>query len=143
MSNPNKQQIQYSYPIISGVFAFMAGFAGKLAFSDEISQHLKDFDTKQLDLPFEGIVLVLRVIAGILMLYLNSLMIKFFLKSLQTNGATLTTVMNFSFNFLLSGLSGFLFFKEKIRTTWIIGISLVLTGVIILSKSKESKAKTA
>ena len=99
------------FPILSGLFAFLAGFAGKHAFSEDIGG-LKSYEFLDVigfvitfriySLQHEYAHYAIRGVCAVLMLYFNSLMIKFFIHSLQESGATLTTIMNFSFNFILS-----------------------------------------
>jgi len=49
------------------------------------------------------------------MLFFNQLMFKFLFNSLELNGATVTSTINFIFNNCLNALSGYIFFKESVN----------------------------
>ena len=48
------------------------------------------------------IIMVIRVLIFILTLLSNTLMMKYFVQSLRENGASITTIVNFAFNYFLS-----------------------------------------
>ena len=67
------------------------------------------------------------------MILANILMIRFYVLSMQVNGAAKATVYNFAVNYLASILFGYLFFAEAITGKLCIGVSLILIGTAIIS----------
>lgn len=101
--------------ILSGILAASAGVFGKYAFQDSE-------DT-----------LYTKAISAVIMLLLNSLMIKFLVQSFKDLGASKATLVNLTFNYIFSALFGFFFFYEKITNEWLIGSSIMLLGVYIIT----------
>lgn len=76
--------------ILSGILAALAGGCGKYAFQPFVSDS------------YEVAEMVYKGIAGVGMLILNSLMIKYFLQSMKELGAGRASVINFTCNYLSS-----------------------------------------
>ncbi|CAN4093948.1 unnamed protein product [Withania somnifera] len=67
-----------------------------------------------------------------------------FVNSLKALSSLQATVTNFATNFLSSGLAGFFLFGEPLPIQWFAGASLIVLGVIVLSKSSiEKKTHTS
>ncbi|KAM3341708.1 hypothetical protein CQW23_11012 [Capsicum baccatum] len=62
-----------------------------------------------------------------------------YVNSLKALSSLQATVTNFATNFLSSGLAGFLLFREPLPIQWFAGASLIVLGVIVLSKSSIVK----
>lgn len=62
-----------------------------------------------------------------------------YINSLKALSSLQATVTNFATNFLSSGLAGFLLFQEPLPIQWFAGASLIVLGVIVLSKSSIEK----
>ncbi|XP_060199784.1 uncharacterized protein LOC132628094 [Lycium barbarum] len=62
-----------------------------------------------------------------------------YVNSLKALSSLQATVTNFATNFLSSGLAGFLLFREPLPVQWFAGASLIVLGVIVLSKSSIEK----
>ena len=101
--------------ILSGILASCAGVFGKFAFQDSIDSAYS------------------KVISGIFMLVINSLMLKFLVQSFQELGAAKATVINLTFNYIFSAVLGFIVYSEEITNTWIIGALLMFIGVYIIN----------
>ncbi len=72
----------------------------------------------------------------------NSIMLRYFFKSMQKLGTTTATVLNFCINFLLSvtfnlsqALLEIIIFNTHFKKEYYSGLCLMLIGVIIISKS--------
>ncbi|GAB4826342.1 hypothetical protein Ancab_009208 [Ancistrocladus abbreviatus] len=64
-----------------------------------------------------------------------------YVNSLRALSSLQATVTNFATNFLSSGLAGFFLFEERLSVKWFVGASLIVIGVLVLSKSStEQKA---
>ncbi|CAG9310741.1 unnamed protein product [Blepharisma stoltei] len=109
--------------ILAGVFAATAGAFGKFGFQ---SFYWGEF------LYYEE--LSLKIACIIIMLVLNSLMIKFFMQSLKDLGASKATVINFTCNYMSSAVFGYLVYSEYLSLTWGLGALLMIIGVYIISK---------
>jgi drug/metabolite transporter (DMT)-like permease len=101
--------------VLSGILAASAGVFGKFAFQDS------------LDLWYY------KVASGVIMLLVNSLMLKFLVQSFQELGAAKATVINLTFNYVCSAALGFLVYSEEISLNWIIGACLMFIGVYIIA----------
>lgn len=92
--------------IVSGIFAALAGAFGKFAF--------QDFQMAESSYITE---ILYKGISALIMLVLNSLMIKYFMQSLKDLGASKASVVNFACNYLSSALCGYLLFSEFLSAT--------------------------
>ena len=81
-----------------------------------------------------GIFIVLKILCDILM-------IRYYVLSMQVNGAAKATVYNFAVNYLASIFFGYLFFSEEINQRLCFGVSLVLLGTAIISTCQEEDEK--
>ncbi|XP_031477117.1 uncharacterized protein LOC116248461 [Nymphaea colorata] len=59
--------------------------------------------------------------------------------SLKLLSSLQATVTNFATNFLASGISGFILFREPLSSQWFLGAFLILLGVFVMSKSSIEK----
>ena len=64
---------------------------------------------------------------------LNGAMLSFFLVAMQESGSARATVLNATVNFALSGALGFLLYGEELNSTWLLGSTLMLCGVVLLA----------
>lgn len=101
--------------VLSGILAASAGVFGKFAFQESM------------DLWYY------KVISGVFMLIVNSLMLKFLVQSFKELGASKATVINLAFNYIFSAMFGFIFYSEAISATWALGASLMFVGVYIIT----------
>ncbi|XP_051139963.1 uncharacterized protein LOC127257540 [Andrographis paniculata] len=74
-----------------------------------------------------------------LVIFFNVLMWGCSVNSMKSLSSLQATVTNFATNFLSSGLAGFFLFKEALPVKWFVGASLIVAGVIVLSKSSIEK----
>lgn len=65
----------------------------------------------------------------------NVAMWTLYVRSLTCLPSLQATVFNFAANFLLSGLAGFLLFGESAHFQWLLGASLIVMGITVLSKA--------
>ncbi|KAG0554485.1 hypothetical protein M758_12G099300 [Ceratodon purpureus] len=65
----------------------------------------------------------------------NVAMWTLYVRSLTCLSSLQATVFNFAANFLLSGLAGFLLFGEAAHFQWLMGASLIVMGITVLSKA--------
>ena len=75
----------------------------------------------------------------VLMICAIILMLRFYVLSMQENGAAKATVQNFGVNYLASILFGWLFFAEIVTPKLCIGVLLILAGVTIIATCEEGK----
>ena len=71
------------------------------------------------------------------MLCANVLMLRFYVLSMQENGAAKATVNNFAVNFVASIIFGWLFFAETVTIKLVLGVALILSGVGIIATCQE------
>lgn len=79
------------FPILSGVFGSLAGYAGNF-YKSIILKTLKG------KVAFSNDQWIICILAFIAMLYLNKYMFQFLFKSFETNGSSLTVLLNFITN---------------------------------------------
>ncbi len=68
------------------------------------------------------------------MILSNILMFRFYVLSMQENGAAKATVFNFVVNYVASLFFGAVFFSEVITPRLCFGVSMILMGTAIISK---------
>ena len=73
----------------------------------------------------------------VFMLCANVLMLRFYVLSMQENGAAKATVQNFAVNYLSSILFGWLFFAELITIKLLLGVCLILAGTLVIATCQE------
>ncbi|WOH00664.1 hypothetical protein DCAR_0520037 [Daucus carota subsp. sativus] len=78
-----------------------------------------------------------------LVIFFNVLMWGCYVNSLKALSSLQATVTNFAINFLTSGLAGFFLFEEALSFKWFAGASLIVVGVLLLSKSSIEKKSHA
>ena len=64
-------------------------------------------------------------------------MMKFYVRSLQLNGATLSIVGRAVITSILAMTIGYLSFQEKLSFRWYFGSMLMIMGVMLLAMAKE------
>ena len=67
------------------------------------------------------------------MILANILMIRFYVLSMQTNGAAKATVFNFAVNYLASIIFGYILFEEAITSRLCYGVCLIMAGSALIS----------
>lgn len=83
-----------------------------------------------------------RIVYFVLFIFFNMLMMKFYLQLMKHYSVTFSTVLNFLFNFLLSALVGYFFFKEKRNVYWFGGVFCVICGLLLIMKDAQTEKKT-
>ncbi|KZV39838.1 hypothetical protein F511_15318 [Dorcoceras hygrometricum] len=78
-----------------------------------------------------------------LVVFFSVLMWGSWVNSTKSLSSLQATVTNFATNFVFSGLAGFFLFGEPLQVKWFAGASLIVIGVIVLSKSNIRKEKHA
>ena len=71
------------------------------------------------------------------MILSNILMFRFYVLSMQENGAAKATVFNFVVNYIASLFFGAVFFSEVITPRLCLGQSLILMGTALISQCQE------
>lgn len=100
---------------VAGALGALASVAGKLAFGDSLD------------------ALILRTLAGVVMLGLNALMMSFYVRSLRLSPSTVAAIaVNSALNFICSGLLGRTFFGEVLPLRWWLGMLLIIGGVSLV-----------
>lgn len=102
------------HPVVSGMAGFSSTIIGSFFFKGE----------NQLLVIALGIVLFLLS---------NQFMLKFQFNSYQLNGATLTTILSF----LTQAVCLTVYNANTITLKWGLGVLLILSGTVIISRSKE------
>ncbi len=82
------------------------------------------------------------LIGIIIGLYINSLMIFFFYKSLKVFGVSIATLINFSFNVLFTFLFDNFFFKSTFSFQSFTGMSMIMTGNVLLIIIKDEMSRS-
>ena len=85
----------------------------------------------------------MHVTAIFWMIIANILMIRYFVLSMQENGAAKATVQNFAVNYLASVFIGWYLFKEVITIKLIVGIVLILAGTLLIAMGSDDWNKVA
>lgn len=73
---------------------------------------------------------ILRVSFVLAQLYLNTRMLHHFVRSMRASTSLLATTYNQCFLLALSGVAGYLCFRETLTIAWITGVALIAVGVI-------------
>ncbi len=85
-----------------------------------------------------------RLLCFIAMLLMNAYMLAAFLKGMKYSGSVVGTAITTACNFTMSAFWGALVWNERFVSTWWLGFSCVLAGVLLLSTVQpieETKAK--
>ena len=108
------------YSILAGISACLASVFGKLTFSQTT------------------FVSVQTIIYIVLFIFSNVFMWRCYSKALSLSSTSIQpTIVTKTSNFLLSALVGFIFFTEPINFLWLVGFSLILIGVYLISTKHE------
>ena len=67
------------------------------------------------------------------MIGLNACMMACYLDGMQESGTVAGTALANAANFSVSAIYGIIFFQESIGATWLMGFSIILLGVWLLS----------
>ncbi|GAB0095701.1 Transmembrane protein 42 [Sergentomyia squamirostris] len=115
------------------MFAVLAGFcaAGASVFG-KLSSYVESQDLHGW---------TLWIICIIVMILLNALVWTFFVKALHSSsgGSVEATVVSSGTNYLTSAMIGWLVFGEATSLMWWCGITLILTGIILVSSDPGKK----
>jgi drug/metabolite transporter (DMT)-like permease len=83
-----------------------------------------------------------RILLIVVSIICNSVMIKYFLKSMDLLGSSKANIYNFTVNFFLTTLFDKIFFNSAYSKQYYLGITLMIIGIIIISKiDSNSKLK--
>jgi len=77
--------------------------------------------------------LFLRALCFLGMIGLNACMMACYLDGMQESGTVAGTALANAANFSVSAIYGIIFFQESIGATWLMGFSIILLGVWLLS----------
>jgi multidrug transporter EmrE-like cation transporter len=77
------------------------------------------------------------------MIVLNTLMLGTFLEGMEESGSVAGTGLATASNFATSALLGVMLWQEKVDQIWIIGFTLVVSGVLILSRVQSISEESA
>ena len=85
----------------------------------------------------------LHIVFIIAMLICNTLMIRYYIRSMHENGASRAVVYNFTVNYIASLFFGAIFFDETITGSLLIGVVMILVGtaIIFISKAREEEER--
>ena len=83
-----------------------------------------------------------RVLLLVCMLIMNAYMIAAFMKGMQLSGSVVGTAITTACNFTMSAVWGFVLWNERFPSTWWLGFSCVLAGVLLLSSVQPQSEKT-
>ena len=135
--------------LISGFFASLGGVLTKVAFgfgSDGtidsviipiVKRELIDKDGSLLSFVTTDQIYLLKYLLHLIFMLIglttSGLMMTYYVKSMQENGAGKATVYNFAVNYIGSLVFGALFFNEVITQRLLIGMSFILSGTFIIS----------
>ena len=139
---------QFRHNIVSGVFACVAASCAKVGFDFDqetstvwkvimplvVDKKIEDSNGANND---ELIAYAIHAVFIVLMICANILMLRFYVLSMQENGAAKATVQNFSVQYLASIAFGWLFFNEIVTVKLCLGVVLILAGVGIISTCSE------
>lgn len=78
-----------------------------------------------------------RLILLVVMLIMNAYMIAAFLKGMQHSGSVVGTAITTACNFSMSAIWGYWVWEERFSSSWWVGFSCVLLGVLILSSIQQ------
>jgi len=121
-----------SHSVISGFFAGLSGFFGKVSF---------DPDLAKTTFPSFALELNVRLLQSFLVCGLvlsNILMLRSFSKALQDSETTLqASVVNTASNFIFTAFIGFLAFKEQLSLFWWCGTSCIIIGIYLLGTDRS------
>ena len=120
----------FTLAVAAGVCGSLSSLFGKLCFDSDLVRSFAGEDSTYL---FYG---VRAFFFGLLVLS-NVLMTSLFTRSLDSSDNSFKpTIINFSSNFLFTGIVGVLVLKESVDfCLWLVGISLIITGVFLLNGS--------
>lgn len=131
----NKKSGNNYFPLVAGLCAAFASFIGKC--SGKITFEESNY------------ILLLwaaRTICVGVMIFLNTLGLSIFVKSLHASDGTLNvTIMTAASNYFISFILGVILFQEYCSITSFLGLTLILLGLVIIinddSKTDIKKAK--
>lgn len=134
----------YKYCVLSSCIGSMSGILGKWASNPQILLNYIRFieyycNRNQYIQSYH--YLVLYIVQGILyitMILLNGIMLNTTVKSMNTYGTLHTTTLNTAIGFILSGISGVIFFDEIIGIQWCIGMICVIAGVFLIQLDQSN-----
>uniref|UniRef100_A0A671QGI1 Transmembrane protein 42-like n=1 Tax=Sinocyclocheilus anshuiensis TaxID=1608454 RepID=A0A671QGI1_9TELE len=107
------------------LYALLAGFLGAVASSSAKLSLGTDY--------LKGLHIPLRLLCGGLLFTCNAVMWTFLAKALRSScSSTRTTVTTTASNFISSAFLGQLIFGETHVALWWVGISLTLSGLLVL-----------
>ena len=114
------------------MFGALGPFMNKLATFDSSSRFAK----LCADIGFEKLHFVFDVGCILLMLFFNTLSVKYKLLSYKNDGAFLGTTLIFSLGYLFSVCLGFVIAEEAMPLKRYLGVLLMVTGVMLVSATQ-------
>ncbi|KAI9298528.1 hypothetical protein K502DRAFT_345964 [Neoconidiobolus thromboides FSU 785] len=130
----------FQLSILSGIYASLASVVGKLSTDPKTNVLISTFCQVTKSHLCERLVAsyllpVLRIIFFILMFTLNGLMWTTYTKALSSaNSSIQVSVVNNATNMVTTAVLGYLIFNEVNGMLWWLGVSLVISGTVVLNK---------
>jgi len=121
------------HSVISGFFAALAGFFGKITFDANVLDTISS--------SFHVGPVICQILFGLALVLSNILMLQNFNRALQASKTTLeASIVNTASNFIFTALIGYLAFSEELSFFWWSGTSLIIIGTYLIS-TEEARDK--
>jgi len=132
MFHQQQQRTTLAFSVLSGLFAALSGFLGKVTFDPGLVIAVSILNVRP------NFMQIIQVGLGCLMVISNILMLQTFNKALQISSTTIqVSIINTASNFIFTALIGFLAFGERLSLIWWSGTSMILLGTYIISSSEQ------
>jgi drug/metabolite transporter (DMT)-like permease len=129
------------YAALCGIFGSLASVMGKIAFSDnQVLSAARAFCAQDLGLQADtcqAASTALRLLCFGLMLACNATMVAFYLRALAQNASVVATVGSTAVNYLVTGATGWLLFRESVGSSWLLGSLFISTGLCLIAMSQD------
>uniref|UniRef100_A0AC34R4J6 EamA domain-containing protein n=1 Tax=Panagrolaimus sp. JU765 TaxID=591449 RepID=A0AC34R4J6_9BILA len=111
------------YAVGAGLCASLAPIFMKLAFPDEKNESQLHFYT----------FIICFILSNVFMWWLHS-------KAMKMSDNTIKAiVLNTGSNFVFTGIFGWLIFNEQRTIFWVFGVSFILAGIFLISRSNQQQ----
>jgi len=119
------------HSVISGFFAALAGFFGKITFDSNVLDTISS--------SFHVGPVICQLLFGLALVLSNILMLQNFNRALQASKTTLeASIVNTASNFIFTALIGYLAFSEELSLFWWSGTSLIIIGTYLISTEEAA-----
>ncbi|KAI8898104.1 hypothetical protein BC833DRAFT_526259 [Globomyces pollinis-pini] len=115
--------------IASGIFASLASVFSKLASNPiTVERYLESLVTKE----------ITRILMVACVVICNAIMWGTFTLALNKSPRSIqVTILNTCSNMITTGVSGWILFQEVITVKWVVGVSMIVVGSLVLSTRDE------